>query len=482
MVNKITEKQIQFEQIVKSEDTVRISVKLEGKTYNFTVIKKDIEKLSDKKLTAKYGEKFTKLIEVSKVVELKKGEQLAQKNGTLTLKGRETAEETELHPLSEKLSINLPKSLSPQINKIQEIYSRDTIKVKRDKAEKTAEKIETTQVLLDVLCKKLAKGKAKVVWIPKHMSDNALHLENKVVYTPVQGGFFNTLFSLNEREIKEEIDLQKTLKSESLTILGHEPKYIAVDLEIVQNAEGKFIATGEKAEGDLERLMKKEQSPLQAAKLAAGYIRGMDELADLGYAAGDVKPDNALGYKAENNEINGPIVKLADLGKARKVNDGSQIYTGNPRFAPPEGRLSKAGDVFGLGMVSLRVLEERILEKTGETIINSYEGKKPDFTGVRGRGIEQLRAGDKAFPHNPLSVVVPKTAANLQLQENKMKSYVDAFEREFVANFPEDPMSAHIHKYCELVKETFNSDPTQRPTAKEFKERYEAFLKDVENS
>ncbi len=79
MVNKVTHKPLQFDRIEKSENTVKITVKLECKSYNFTVIKKDIDKLSDKKLEAKYGEKFVNLIEVAKVVELKKGEQLSQK-------------------------------------------------------------------------------------------------------------------------------------------------------------------------------------------------------------------------------------------------------------------------------------------------------------------------------------------------------------------------------------------------------------------
>src|SRR5690606_37479671 len=135
-----------------------------------------------------------------------------------------------------------------------------------------------------------------------------------------------------------------------------------------------------------------------------------------------------------------------------------------------EGRLSKAGDVFGLGMVSLRVLEERVLEKTGKSLIDfPYpEGKAPDFTKVRGRGIEQFRTGDSAFPHNHLNIWMPKTATNLQVQENKMRAYVDAFKKEFIENFPDDPMAAQIETYCELLKETFSSDPAKRPTAKQF--------------
>ncbi len=517
MVNKISSNSIIFQHLEKSEGIVKISTTLEGKTYHFTIIQKDIEKQSPEQIEKQYGGKVAKLIEVAKNIELKKGDQINSQESHFVLTGRKPAElpktdqqesvaatrrrtpaelpkvvtdsasgrrkPAELPPVKEH-SVTANSTTSPQNIKVQDVYRHDMLQAKRTDVEKTATKAETTEILLNTLCKKLAQGKAKVVWIPKHVTEETKHLENKVVYTPVPTGFLNSVLSLNEKEIREEIELQQTLKNNAQAVLGYaEPRYIAVDMEIMKSQNGRFIAVGEKAEGDLEKLISKEQSLMDAAKLGLGYIRGMDELADLGYAAGDVKPENALGYKTGTQDSGSETtVKLADLGKARKVDDKTDIYSGNPRFAPPEGKLSKAGDVFGLGMVSLRVLEERVLAKTGKTMINvTYpQGKTPDFTKARGRGIEKFRVGDPAFPNDHLAIWMPKTAANLQLQENKMRSYVDAFEKEFVGNFPDDPMSHHIHAYCELVKETFNSDPAKRPTAKQFKERYESFLASVE--
>lgn len=116
-------KQITFDQVKKTEDVskVIINATLNGASYEFVVVEADIQKLSPQELQNKFGEQFTNMCKVAKVIHLKSSESLEQKADTLSLKGRKGKMET--HTLSPQLKITLPKRLpARKLAKISTIY------------------------------------------------------------------------------------------------------------------------------------------------------------------------------------------------------------------------------------------------------------------------------------------------------------------------------------------------------------------------
>ena len=534
--------QFDFNTIRPPSDSNKVTLKAEikGKNYSFTVVKADVGKLSDAELKSQYGEKFAKMAKIAEVVDLKAYEVLAEKKEKLSLKGRMNEadgemEKTETHALQGQISIKLPLSLKAQVETIRQIYQgeinqagnsqvknpvavnpvaenasqvdlseQDSSVVKnkevslilelvednqveipqveQKKVEDTANKVEKSKVFFGADYKKLTAGAAKVVWIPKADQQLKPEYEGKVIYTPVPDGLLNSVFKLKEKEIREEAVLQGNMIAKSPDKLGIvEPKFLAVDMKIIEN-DDQFMATASKALGDLDSLiMEPSLTPLQAAKLGLGPVKGMNELHKLGYAAGDVKSENTLGYVAKPEDgVGDTLVKLADFGKAveMEADESRFFYSGNKAYAPPERNLSQKGDVFGMGMITLRAMEERIFAKTGTTTLERLS--KENKTGLR--GVEHFRSTEKSFAKSRFDFFFPTTESNMRRQERAMNFYVNEFIHQFGQNFRDDPMYDHITLYTTLLKETFSSDPSKRPTAAQFEERYVAFLDTVENA
>lgn len=356
----------------------------------------------------------------------------------------------------------------------------------KKQAENSANKVETTKVFFGSTFKKLTAGAAKIVWIPKTDESSAnlkSEHEGKVIYTPVTDGILNNLLGLKESEIKEEAILQEKMIDKSLEKLGKPmPQFLAVDMKTSFTEDGQFIASAAKALGDMDSLIKNPAlTVLQAAKLALGPVKGMSELHKLGYVAADVKSENTLGYVAKPEDgVGDTIVKLADFGKAVEMGaDKTKFYSGNKIYAPPERELSQKGDVFGLGMITLRAMEERIFAKTGTS---SFENISNESNKSGLRGIEHYRSTHESFAKNRFEFLLPTTKSNMADQERDMKNYVLQFEFEFFKNFSDDPMSDNLKGYIDLLNDTFSSDPRKRPTAAQFEQRYEAFINAVENA
>ncbi len=525
--------QFDFTTIRPSTDKVTLKAEINGQKYSFTVIKAGVGKLSDTELKSQYGEKFAKMAKIAEVVDLKAWEVLAEKKDKLSLKGRineaeGNMEKTETHALQGQISIKLPLSLKPQVQTIRQIYQGeinqagnnqaknpvsdnasplvkeqqnplmenrevslslelvednegDIPRTDQKEVEDTAKKVEKTKVFFGAEYEELTKGAAKVVWIPKADQELKPEHEGQVFYTPVPDGVLNSIFNLKEKEIREEVVTQGNMIAKSPDKLGKpEPQFLAVDMKIIEN-EDQFMASASKALGDLDSLIREPNlTPLQAAKLALGPVKGMNELHKLGYVLGDVKSENTLGYAAKPEDgVGDTLVKLADFGKAveMEADDSRFFYSGNKAYAPPERNLSQKGDVFGMGMITLRAMEERILAKTGTTTLERIS--KENKTGLR--GVEHFRSTKKCFAKSRVDFFFPTTESNMRSQERAMNFYVNEFTYQFGLNFGEDPMYDHITLYTNLLKDTFKSDPSQRPTAAQFEQRYVAFLDAVEN-
>jgi|GEM_PF-4289854 len=523
--NRDVQVQFDFKTTDKSDDKVTLKAEINGKNYSFTVIKAGVGKLSDAELKSQYGEKFAKMAKVAEVVDLKAGEILTETKDKLSLKGRKDEAtsliaKTETHTKDGEMRIKLPDSInSLKVNKIREIYQSQVAKaekahaensgsilqdeskhiddqavievkiapvqdqaVDKKQAEKTATKINQTKVFFGSTYKKLTAGAAKVVWVPKKDKFLKEGLEGKVIYTPVSDGVLNKLLGLKEREIREEAILQGKIIAKSPEKLSKsEPQFLAVDMKIVFTDDGQFMASASKALGDLDRLIKEESlTLLQAAKLALGPVKGMNELHKLGYVAGDVKAENTLGYAAKSEDgVGDTLVKLADFGKTveMEADETRFFYTGNMVYAPPERNLSQKGDVFGLGMITLRAMEERIFAKKGTGSLENFPTDKSKL-----RGVEHFRSTHKSFSKSRVDFFFPTTESNMKNQEVAMKSYIINFEYEFMEHFHDDPMCDNIKLYTALLNDTFSSDPSKRPTALQFELRYEAFINTVENS
>ncbi len=111
---------------------------------------------------------------------------------------------------------------------------------------------------------------------------------------------------------------------------------------------------------NLEDLMRKpEFTQMPFAKvldLCAQIANGLKDLHRIGIVHGDLKPENILFYIDAKGNIK---LKIADWGKKKVVPPGENAkHTGNPRYAPPEGRISTQGEVFSGGAIMTRLLEE----------------------------------------------------------------------------------------------------------------------------
>jgi len=86
------------------------------------------------------------------------------------------------------------------------------------------------------------------------------------------------------------------------------------------------------------------------------------------------------------------------LAKQKKIKSGEEkIYSGNLRFAPPEGTLSQAGDVFGAALVLIRTLEDPLLENGASLVSVKSEDLDTKTAIDKRRGVEQLIVNHKAF-------------------------------------------------------------------------------------
>lgn len=140
--------------------------------------------------------------------------------------------------------------------------------------------------------------------------------------------------------------------------------------------QGKPAVIAKMAQNDLENAVRKAPYPFpQSAKLAFQLMKGFRELHAGGYVHGDVKLENALLYDFDGK----PIVKIADWGKSEKLESGEvKLHTGNRRHMPPERLCSQKGEVFGVAMMVVRILEEEFLTASSKEMLTQPIAKDPD--------------------------------------------------------------------------------------------------------
>lgn len=207
----------------------------------------------------------------------------------------------------------------------------------------------------------LASGKDKILY----HSDEHAHL----VFMTARNSFLNQRASNLRKEIAFTQNLGIAVSEKG--VVG-ETNLATHIVPKGTDQLGREFWTMEKAEGDLEKSIKGKDIGLTTrGSYCRQLLNGMSNLHLFGIH-GDIKPENCLVYK------NGTL-RVADFGKGARVDGDTPIpgYEGNTRFAPPEDAKSKKGDVYGIGLCLIRILEEQFLDDAGTPIVFLNDEGKP---------------------------------------------------------------------------------------------------------
>jgi len=260
----------------------------------------------------------------------------------------------------------------------------------------------------------IAKGAEKVVL---RMIDanklNELELNNGgksyVFYVPFMKGIISKVKALKE-EFAKITEIKSKISSNELTGANLALDVTEAKSETIGLGKGQYVLKVEAAKCDFKKeitpkatLAEKPsgQTPSidmkQRFSYAKDFVNGLNDLHKVGYAYGDMKPENCLIY--ENEQTKEKTLKISDFGKTQdmsKYEDGTCMYKGNLRFAPPEGKMSQKGDVYSAGLVLIRLFEEQYL---ADGSIMEVEKKDKEVNAQKNRrGIEKCIVEHKAFP------------------------------------------------------------------------------------
>lgn len=264
-------------------------------------------------------------------------------------------------------------------------------------------------------------------------------------------------------------------------------RYLALDFSPSFPVHGKPAWSAPLAENNLENAIRERQYGWKESSALAGHlIQGFRSLHDGGYIHGDPKLDNILLYKTKEGMLE---ARLGDWGKARKMADDEVgIHLGNRRHMPPERLCSKKGEVFGVGMMLVRLLEEELLQdqKVKMLIEPKEEWIDPqkraqlrfeaDPTRQR-KGIERFlsilaiapeidaKSIDVAI-HIALSMAhLAAFSSEKQLElDQAISDYLDALEDQLQKKYPDE--AKEIRNTVAILRGMLQSDPYRRISMK----------------
>ena len=302
----------------------------------------------------------------------------------------------------------------------------------------------------------------------------------KLIYLPAQ--------ARKQRALKREF-----LKAQVIKRRVKSSKHLAVDMRPLDKSESPtplFALEVERAKSDLEQFIQQGNlSMAQRLDICLQYACGLRDLHKAGFAQGDVKPENCLVYTQNEDASLGDgefLIKLADFGKAKRIAEegGSKMYKGNLRFCPPEGRLSKAGDVYGAALVMIRILEESqgILGANGSLPDISIPDKDRESETNKERGIAKFTVEHKAFLgigkqglYGGLTKRLPRQAkledlsARQRAEQNQLlNEYMDTLEHKLMKKEDiSETDKLRLPHFFRLLKQMTANHPTERATAEE---------------
>lgn len=340
-----------------------------------------------------------------------------------------------------------------------------------------------TQMAGQKTFKLIAKGKAKSVYA------HAKHI-GKVIYTPLQGNHIQKIvekiFRLKETELKREVTIAQDISSK-LTTDGKRisETNLALEMEEIHGEEkilGIYSVSTQEAIGDLDNNLKKHQIKFpDSLKTGMQIAAGLQDLHQAGYVHGDLKPENILLYD-DGKKI---APKITDFGKTRAIKDNQRLfYAGDPRYSAPEGGLTKSGEVFGAGLIMIRILEEEFLSENGEMLISPRE---QDPLGIIGdsKGIEKFLILNKNCPQTSphfgmgilkfrsregLITILGHKFRDIKRGVNEIHGYIDALIEKLKHKYRDMSPDKFDHLQS-LLKEMTGDDPTKRPTMEQVVEK-----------
>lgn len=229
------------------------------------------------------------------------------------------------------------------------------------------------------LYSRLSQGKAKLVCTREGDT-------NHVYFTPIHPS--------KEKELRDEIVTIQVLKQRT-----NSEKYLALDVEPVDDHFGICVFKTPKALGDLDNFIRKNPLSLsQRMHLCIQIFKGMHDLHRAGYVHGDSKLENILVYPRKNGKLR---IRISDFGKSRSLpHPQDAMYTGNPRFAAPEGRLHQLGEIFSTAIMAIRVLEQPFLNKNNQHMLMSPAQAHNVYVKEERQGIEKYLILSKDCPQS----------------------------------------------------------------------------------
>ncbi len=330
---------------------------------------------------------------------------------------------------------------------------------------------------------KLGKGKEKLV-VKKELAPSNTSTAKEAYYVPVADFLGRT-----KKAIKKELAKMRDIKSKG----GEKTDRLALADEADEKIGGHYTLVTEEAKGDFEGAIKdKDVDIRQREGYGSDLLKGFCQLHAAGYAYGDLKPENLLVYEDGG-------LRIGDFGKSEEVKgDESLPYRGNLRFAPPEGRLSKKGDVYGAALTLIRNFEELLLPADGKPLVDvdpkdiDKEATKKQKDGTRSapegmRGIEKYIIEHKAFLgikvkglKDTLFKALRRYAKADKLPEDRkqrQKELIDGYIDELTAQLSKSGIDEKkASSLNHLLREMTRRDPEKRPSMERALETYNQII------
>lgn len=427
---------------------------------------------------------------------------------------------------------------------------REKTSLKHDLAQKTA--VKSNEVTShQAPFRELARGEVKIVWVKNQIPSSESSSKEYVYYTPVSAVLEGPEREL-KKEVKKMGVIKNTLEQQGVypKHLALEAQIITGS----DRVQGKYTIQTEKASTDFEKSLRKtkpkketeekvetimeervSETPMEERLLfgeettmeerilfgdegvaktpmeervsetimeervlettmeervlfGSHLLDGLKDLHQAGYVHGDMKPENCLIYQKGDTKV----LKMSDYGKAKPMdNQASESYSGNTRFAPPEGRLSQASDTYGAAMILIRSFEEPCLDKTTDSLIPIDPQDKDMVASTKLRGIEKYVVESKAcLATNPSSDISLVEKINRRRKMGKLspaekQAHTDAVEKyieKLCQNLSNKLSGDQPRRLESLLKRMVATDPAKRISSKDALTEYQSIFGLAEHS